>query len=81
MWSNHLKREVFIDYGLSDIVPIDAGLKYFTNFRGSPNYCSSEMSALVSSETKMLVDIHYNDVHCLEQTFRFLKGYAINEDR
>ena len=48
MWSDHLKREIFIDFGLSEIINGGPGLKYLIDFRGSPNYCLPEMKELLS---------------------------------
>jgi serine/threonine protein kinase len=40
MWSPHFKREVFIDFGLSEIFEEGQGFKYPIKFKGSLNYCS-----------------------------------------
>ena len=40
MWSPHFKREVFIDFGLSEILEEGQGFKYPIKFKGSLNYCS-----------------------------------------
>ncbi len=66
MWSNHFKREVFIDFGLSDILDGGPGFKYLVEFKGSPNYCLSEMTSLMNSQSKNYIDVYYNDVHSLK---------------
>lgn len=40
MWSPHFKREVFIDFGLSEVFDGNPGFKYPVRFKGSLNYCS-----------------------------------------
>lgn len=66
MWSDHFKREVFIDFGLSEIIDGGPGFKYLVDFRGSPNYCLPEMTELLSYLSKKYIDVYYNDVHCLK---------------
>jgi serine/threonine protein kinase len=66
MWSNHFKREVFIDFGLSEIIEGGPGFKYLVEFKGSPNYCMPEMSFLMIHQLKRYIDVYYNDVHCLK---------------
>ncbi len=39
MWSDTFKKEVLIDFGLSEVVDGVAGFKYLLNFKGSPDYC------------------------------------------
>lgn len=72
MWSNSLKHEVFIDFGLSQIVKGGPGIKYPMTFKGSPNYCSYQMTSLMISPVGGYVDIYYNDVYCLNETIRVI---------
>ena len=68
MWSNHFKREVYIDFGLSQVFDGEPGFRYMVNFKGSPKFCSPEMSALLFNDQIGKVDIYYNDVFCLGAT-------------
>jgi serine/threonine protein kinase len=38
-FSKEYNKAVFIDFGFSEIIKELCGLKTYTNFRGSPNFC------------------------------------------
>jgi serine/threonine protein kinase len=65
--SGELDEPVFIDFGLSEIVKEDCGLKSFCAFRGTPNYCSPEMMEILGMGPAV-VDLYYNDACGLEIT-------------
>ena len=63
---------VFIDFGFSDIITEDLGLKTYTFFHGTPSFVSKEMMKLLFSEPKYgYVDLYYNDLVC----FQLVKEY------
>jgi hypothetical protein len=57
---------VFIDYGLSVLVPETLGAKSFTQFYGTATYCSPEMASLITNQDGGYIDLYYNDVCCLK---------------
>jgi serine/threonine protein kinase len=63
MWSPKRQRAVFADFGLSDWIAEEGGLKTFTVFHGTPNFVSKEMLKLFSIEVEHgFVDLYYNDL-------------------
>ena len=40
MYSTYYRRPVFIDFGLSKLIPEEKGAKTLTHFTGSINFCS-----------------------------------------
>ena len=66
MFSPSLKRLVFIDFGLSELVKENPGTKSWTLFSGSLNYCSKEMKSCFNKKTSNQVDLYYNDLCALE---------------
>lgn len=68
MYSPTFKRTVFIDFGLSEAVPISAGQRMLTLFRGTLNLCSVEMIETFYSNEKKMVDIYDNDIVCFNTT-------------
>lgn len=47
----------------------DLGFKTLVQFRGSPGYCSREMTDLLGEySSDILIDVYYNDYHALRQT-------------
>ena len=48
------------------------GVKEKTGFYGSVNYCSPDMLATYKkkSEKEANVDLHFNDVHCLQVSMK-----------
>lgn len=63
MFSNHFKKLVFIDFGFSEIIREEVGLKSLTGFRGTPSFVSPEMFKLFSLDVKNgMIDLYYNDL-------------------
>jgi serine/threonine protein kinase len=65
VFSAKLGKAVFIDFGLSEIIKEERGFKTFCSFRGTPNYCTSEMISLMGKSYGD-VDLYYNDAYGLE---------------
>ena len=67
MFSEEFNSLVFIDFGFSKIISEELGFKSKSSFLGSINYCSQEMLKIGSNSSKFsLIDLYYNDVHCLD---------------
>lgn len=64
VYSKAFGKFVFIDFGLSEVVEEELGFKTLGGFRGTPNYCSPEMFALMM-EPFCYVDLYYNDAYSL----------------
>ena len=70
---------VFIDFGLSRIIKETRGQKTISSFSGSFNYCSSEMLDLYVKDSLGLVDLYFNDMHCLKKTVEYLQSIPPDE--
>jgi serine/threonine protein kinase len=69
LFSPHFQKAVFIDFGLSEVIVEPLGFKTLVQFRGSPAYCSEEMSHLLGEYSiNDYVDAYHNDLHGLEKT-------------
>lgn len=66
-YSKKKKEFVFIDFGLSTILPERLGRKSYTMYQGTANYCSPEMAKLITKEDGGYVDLYHNDKCCLEK--------------
>jgi len=64
-FSHTFHKYVFIDFGLSKVIEEDIGEATLANFRGSLSYCSQEMFNTYLKNTAFMVDLYYNDAHCL----------------
>ena len=62
MWSPSLKKNVFIDFGLSRVVKEKPGQKTHTGFCGTFEHSYSEMKTLLIESKKGYVDLFYNDL-------------------
>ena len=67
-FSPFFNRYVFIDFNLSRIIRERIGFKTLTAFRGTPNYCSSEMGAIYLLQETRFVDLFYNDLFSLKES-------------
>ena len=74
IYSPYFDRPVFIDFGLSTIISENIGTKSETSYVGSINFWSPEMGKCFVEKKKMLVDLYYNDLHCLQNTITALKN-------
>jgi hypothetical protein len=79
VFSSAFQKPVLIDFGLSEVVEEECGFKTVGGFRGTPNYCSPEMFALMM-QGRSYVDLYYNDAHCLGLTLRHLKCDLVLEE-
>lgn len=61
MWSPSLNKPVFIDFGLTDIIAEECGMKTKTKFKGTICFMSAEMKKLYFGNTGW-VDLYYNDL-------------------
>ena len=66
MRSPSYNKLVFIDFGLSQFVKEDEGIKTLTKFVGSVNYCSEEMRKCFTSKKTMNIDLYFNDLYALD---------------
>ena len=69
MWSPSLKKNVFIDFGLSTVVKEKPGQKTYTGFCGTFEHSYSEMKTLLIESTKGYVDLFYNDLFGVKNSF------------
>ena len=74
MYSKLQDKYIFIDFGLSDLLKESMGYKYLLGFKGTPNFCSPEMSLAFGSEFKFSIDPYYNDIHCLRGSFNAIQN-------
>jgi serine/threonine protein kinase len=73
MFSGSLNKLVTIDFNLSDITDFQMGLKFPIPFRGTINFCCSDMvQNFVLGKNPNLVDPYYNDVFCLRESILFI---------
>lgn len=68
MFSRAYNKPIFIDYGLSELMEMKIGQKASVYFRGTLELCSAEMIFAFSSKNKEMVDVFYNDLHCLQKS-------------
>lgn len=68
-YSKKKKEFVFIDFGLSNLIPQKIGRKSYTMYLGTANYCSAEMSKIITKQNGGFVDLYYNDICCLKKVF------------
>jgi serine/threonine protein kinase len=47
VYSPHFQKPVFIDFGFSDVIKEKNGFKTLSSFKGTPNFCTREMLALI----------------------------------
>jgi serine/threonine protein kinase len=72
---------VFIDFGFSRFLNEPVGLKSKTRFYGSLEYCSPEMKQLYVKESEDgVVDLYYNDVHCLAKTLEEMHNSSKSQE-
>ena len=69
-FSNSLKKNVFIDFGLSKIINEPPGQKTRTRFEGTLTYCSAEMKKCYFLSTPKFVDLYENDLFCFKKTIK-----------
>ena len=69
-WSEFFGKFVFLDFGFTSVLSEPAGNKSKTGFKGTYNYCSPEMKKLYYLKKQEYVDLYYNDLHCLELTWK-----------
>ncbi len=66
-YSPYLRKYVFIDFGLHRVIKEQVGEKTYTKFRGSLLFCSKQLTDCYTNGGG-LVDLYYNDSHCLKKT-------------
>lgn len=71
-YSPSYKKFVYIDFGLSEIIFKTLGTKINMYFKGTPNYCSSQLAILERNGKKGYIDPYYNDLCCYKQTINLL---------
>jgi serine/threonine protein kinase len=69
VWSEHNQRAVFIDFGFSEVIREPLGFKTLSIFKGTPNYASPPMLALMTEHIGH-VDLYYNDAYALDLIIR-----------
>ena len=72
MFSNSLNKFLLIDFGLSKFVQQKIGFKTFTQFVGTPSYCSKQMIKCLKE--KGYVDLYLNDVESLINSIEAFKN-------
>jgi serine/threonine protein kinase len=66
MFSPSKKELVLIDFGFSNIIKEEIGIKTESSFAGTLNYCSPEMKAIYSVKSaRSFVDLYFNDTYSL----------------
>lgn len=70
MFSPTYAKNVFIDFGCSEGLKEALGQKKLTRFTGTTAFCSPEMLTLLITKFG-LVDLYFNDIFSLKQTFSF----------
>jgi serine/threonine protein kinase len=50
IFSSHFAKPVFIDFGFSEIINEKIGVKSLTEFKGTLNFCTREMFALMGEK-------------------------------
>jgi serine/threonine protein kinase len=69
MVSPSKRKPVFIDFGFSEVIAEECGLKTLTSFNGTPTFVSDEMMKLFSVQYKEgFVDLYHNDLVGFQQT-------------
>ncbi len=72
MFSNSLNKFLLIDFGLSKFVKQKIGFKTFTQFVGTPSYCSKQMIKCIKE--KGYVDLYLNDIESLINSMEAFKN-------
>jgi serine/threonine protein kinase len=65
-----LNEPVFLDFGFSDILDEDIGMKTQTFFVGTIGYNSPEMMECYNHQCSSFVDVYYNDVYALDKSIQ-----------
>jgi serine/threonine protein kinase len=69
MYSPLYKKNVFIDFGISNILSKIIGYKTLTDFKGTYKYCGSEMkNAVFGKKRQSFIDLYKNDLDGLVST-------------
>lgn len=74
MFSQSYMKNVFIDFGISDILCQNYGEKTLTFFKGTFTFCSDEMKNIFEKSRLSMIDLYKNDVIMLEKTLQLLKS-------
>lgn len=66
MYSETYKKNVFIDFGCTEVLDAKIGEKSVTHFVGTTIFCSGEVLLLLK-DNKKAVDLYFNDMFGLEK--------------
>jgi serine/threonine protein kinase len=72
MYSGCYGKNVLIDFGVSDVINQEWGEKTLVSFRGTYEYCGSEMKEIFLTKETKLVDLYRNDVEQLVNTLKYI---------
>lgn len=72
-WSRRLKKFVFLDFGFTKYISENLGFKTYTKFEGTYKYSSDELRKMYLLRNCSYVDLYYNDLHALQETWIELK--------
>lgn len=76
MYSPRRGKNVFIDFGFSEVIAEECGRKTKTAFRGTPQFVSFEMFQLFTlTSESAYVDLYYNDLVCLQNSEKYAQEY------
>ena len=73
LFSPTFNKNVFIDFGGTEVLKEFLGEKTVTRFVGTASYCSDEVFLLLSNKL-MNVDLYYNDVYGLKKSLFELRS-------
>jgi serine/threonine protein kinase len=76
MYSRLYDKNVLIDFGVSDVINQEWGEKTMVSFRGTYEYCGSEMKEIFLTKETKLVDLYRNDVEQLVNTLKRISFHA-----
>lgn len=67
LFSPTFNKNVFIDFGGTEVLKEFLGKKTLTKFIGTASYCSDEAFLLLSYQS-LYVDLYYNDIYGLRKS-------------
>ena len=73
MFSVSYGKNVFLDFGVSEVVKEEVWEPTLTKFKGTYEYCGEEMKKLFIKKKQGLVNLYMNDVQMLERTVKFFE--------
>lgn len=73
MYSPSYEKNVFIDFGISELLPYFLGSQVLSMFKGTYEYSSEDMKKLIPKKKPELIDLYKNDTEMLEKSLKMMR--------